>query len=321
MFNFIKDLVWNTLKKFQKDNCPQLAASITYYVIFSLFPLLIFLTGIAGMLLDEGARRDVVNEVLKIIPLNEGEGRNSVEDAVRALSGDNARALGLAGLVGSLWSSSSMFGAIRRALNIVYRDPEYSRPWAQQKVVDLALVLGLGLLFALSVSATTALTIIRERSDDLAWLGDAREDLGFVFTLGEYAIPFVISFIAFTFCYTVVPSRNRNLGNAWPGALAAALLFEVAKNGFSFYVTHFRNFDLVFGSLGAVATFMFWVFISSQIMLLGAEVATIYPMVREKKIKQPKFSGMGALPLYVKAFRTVKKLFVAEPVKERPETK
>lgn len=320
-WKFVKDLAWNTAKKFQHDNCPQLAAAITYYVIFSLFPLLIFLAGVTGSVLDDAARRDVVNEVLKVIPLSEGEGRNSVEDAVRAVSGSNARALGLVGLFGSLWSGSSMFGAIRRALNIVYRDPEYSRPWAQQKAVDLALVLGLGLLFLLSVGATAALTIVERRSEDLAWIGRLSEDMGFVWTLGEYAVPFVLSFIAFTFCYTLVPSRNRNLGNAWPGALVAAVLFEAAKSGFSFYVAHFKNFDLVFGSLGAVVTFMFWIFLSSQIMLLGAEVATTYPLVREKKIREPRFEGMGGLPLHLKTWRTLRSLFIAEPPKEKPETK
>ena len=150
--------------------------------------------------------------------------------------------------------------------------------------------------------------MIQARSDDLAWIGRLSEDMGLAWTIAEYAIPFFFSLGAFIVAYTVVPSRNRNLGNALPGALVAAVLFEAVKFGFSFYVTNFRNFDLVFGSLGAVATFMFWVYVNSQIMLLGAEVASVYPQVR-KQIHQPRMAGMG-LAFHVKVFRAVRSLFV-----------
>jgi uncharacterized BrkB/YihY/UPF0761 family membrane protein len=88
-------------------------------------------------------------------------------------------------------------------------------------------------------------------------------------------------------------------------------MFEVVKFGFSFYVSNFRNFDVVFGSLGAIATYMFWVYLSSQIMLIGAEVATVYPSVRDKKFRQPRLAGMG-VPLSTKMYRAVRRLFVQE---------
>jgi membrane protein len=314
LFNFLKDLVWNTGKKYFQDNCPQLAAGITYYVIFSLFPFLIFLTGIAGLLLTESAQRDIVDQVLDNIPLSEDEGRNQVNDALDSISGDRARALGLLGLAGLLWSSSSMFNAIRRALNIIYREPEYNRPWFQQKVVDMTLVLGLAVFFIASLAATTALRIVQQESEETAWLGDLSEDMGDFWTLASHGIALVFSFAAFVVLYTIVPSRNRNLANALPGALVAALLFEGTKYLFGFYVTNFRNFDVVFGSLGAIATFMFWVYICSQIMLIGAQVSTVYAQVKVRKVKQPRFKGFG-VPFYVKIYRAIRKLFLREPEK------
>lgn len=309
MFRFLKDLLWNTGKKYFADNCPQLAAAITYYVIFSLFPLLIFVAGIVGLFLDADDQSTLVNDILKEIPLNQGEGRTTVEDAVQALSGRNAPLLSLIGLVGMLWSGSSMFGSIRRAMNVIYRDIDYHRPWFQQKIVDLAMVFGLAVFFIASVATTTALVVIRTRSDDLGFIGRFSEDIGFVWTIAEFAIPAVLSFIAFLVAYTLVPSRNRNLKNAFPGALVATLLFELVKYGFSFYVTNFRNFDLVFGSLGAVATFMFWVYINAQILLLGAAIASVYAQVKEPGARQPRFPGMG-LPLPIKVFRAIRSLFI-----------
>jgi membrane protein len=308
MSRFLKDLVWNTGKKYYADNCPQLAAAITYYVIFSLFPLLIFVVGVASLFLNTNLQHDIVNEVLKDIPLNQGDGRNTVEDAVKAISGPNATAIGLVGLLGMLWAGSSMFTSIRRALNIVYQDITDQRPWVQQKVMDLTLVLGLGLFFIASIASSAALRVIQTRSDDLAAIGRLSKDMGLAWTFAEYAIPFLLSLGAFLVTYGVVPSRGRNLGNALPGALVAAVLFEAVKFGFSFYVTNFRNFDIVFGSLGAVATFMFWVYINSQIMLLGAEIAAVYPQVRNQT-RQPRMAGMG-VSFHVKLFRTVRSLFV-----------
>jgi membrane protein len=309
VFRFVKDLVWNTGKKFFADNCPQLAAAITYYVIFSLFPLLIFIAGIVGLFLDSGAQETIVNDVLKEIPFSQGDGRQTVVDAVQAISGKNAPLISLIGLLGLMWSSSSMFGSIRRAMNIIYRDIDYQRPWFQQKIVDLALVFGLALFFISSVAASAALIVIRQRSDELGVLGTFSEDIGFMWTIAEFVLPAVLSFIAFLVAYTLVPSRSRNLGNALPGALVATFLFEVVKYGFSFYVTNFRNFDLVFGSLGAIATFMFWVYINAQILLLGAGVAAVYPQVRHQMFRQPRFKGMG-VPFPMKVVRAVKSLFV-----------
>ncbi len=308
MYRFLKDLTWNTGKKYFADNCPQLAAAITYYTIFSLFPLLIFVVGVVGLFLSTDVQHDIVNDVLKEIPLDQADGRQSVEDAVKSISGANAPLFAAIGLLGMLWASSSMFNAIRRALNVVYRDITYKRPWFQQKIVDLTLVLGLGIFFLASIASTTALRVIQERSDDTAWIGRLSNNMGFAWTVAEYAIPFFLSLAAFLVAYTLVPSRSRNLGNALPGALVAAVLFEVVKFGFSFYVTNFSNFDLVFGSLGAVATFMFWVYVNSQIMLLGAEIASVYPTVRDH-VPQPRMEGMG-LPFHVKVFRAAKSLFV-----------
>jgi membrane protein len=313
LFNFLKDLVWNTGKKFAQDNCPQLSASITYYIIFAIFPFLIFATGVVGLFIDESLRDDIVDAVLDNFPLSEEQGRDEVTAAIDAISGTNAQALGIIGLLGVLWTSSSMFNAIRRALNIIYREPEYSRPWVQQKVIDLLLVIGLAIFFTASVAVTTFLSIVQADSGEWSWLGDLVDDLGSFWILVSYAIAFIFSFIAFVVIYTLVPSRNRRLSNALVGAFVAALLFELAKNLFALYVRYFRDFDVIFGSLGAVFSFMFWVYVSTQIMLIGAEVAAVFGQLRMKKaVKQLKFDGFG-IPLYVKAFRSVRNLFWRPP--------
>ncbi len=310
-FRFLKDWLWTAVRKFGEHNCGQLAASISYYVLFSIFPLLIFFVSVVGIFLNQSAQRDVVDEVMSVFPLSEEGGRNEVEDAVDAVSGSSGQALGFLGLLGMGWAASGMFGAVRRSLNIIYHEQEFSRPFVQSKLVDLSLVLGVGLFFASSIFVTGALRVIRARSEDLAAVGDLSEELGWAWTLGILAIPFLFSFAAFTFLYAVVPAKNGTLRSAIPGAIIAALAFELVKNLFGYYVQNFSNFDVVFGSLGAVAAFLFWVFISAQIMLFGAEVSRAYQTMEHSAVKQGTFEGMG-VPFHLKVWRIVRSLFLRD---------
>src|SRR5688572_1837192 len=100
-----------------RDDCGQMAAAISYYTLFSLFPLLIFVVAVAGILIqDRGVQEDIVDEVVKNIPVSEGEGRSEVRDAVEGVGDAGGGALSVLGLIGMAWAGSSLFGALRKAL-------------------------------------------------------------------------------------------------------------------------------------------------------------------------------------------------------------
>ena len=314
-FRFLKDWLLTAIQKFGEHNCGQLAASISYYVLFSIFPLLIFLVAVAGIFLNEEAQANVVNEVMSAFPLTEDGGRNDVENALDTVSGPSGQAVGLIALVGMAWAASSMFSAIRRSLNIIFGGKASARPFVQAKLVDISLVLGVGLFLGTSIFVTAVLRVIRARSEDLAAAGDLSEELGFLWTMGLLAIPFLFSFAAFMFLYTVIPAKNGTLRSAIPGAFFAALAFEAVKNLFGFYVANFSNFDVVFGSLGAVAAFLFWVFINAQIMLFGAEISRTFQTVGHSAVKQGRLNGLS-LPLHIKIWRIFRGLFIRDPEAE-----
>jgi membrane protein len=95
LFRFVKTLLQQSVREFVKDDCGQLAAAISYYAIFALFPLLIFVVAIAGLVVqDQSVRDDIVDEVLKTVPLSEGEGQDSVRDAVEGVGAAGGGALG-----------------------------------------------------------------------------------------------------------------------------------------------------------------------------------------------------------------------------------
>lgn len=314
MRNFRKTAILlsrRSVEEFFDDNCTQMAAAISYYVLFSLFPLLIFLVGVLGLFLQNSAlQQEIIDGVLDLLPLTEDEGRDDVTEAVQGVAGVGSGALGAFGLIGMAWSGSNMFGIIRRSINTAY-DLEKQRPFVQQKLLDLTMVMGMGFFFLASVVATTLLRTVRAYSSDIAVLGDFAESTGLGWDAASYLIPFGLSFVAFTVMYWVVPATKVRPQDVWLGALVAAVLFEVGKIGFTVYLENFGSYDVVYGSLGAVATFLFWIYISSIILLFGAEVASEYPRVLRGDY--PENDGKPSVPLRQRIVTLLRSLVVSDP--------
>jgi membrane protein len=252
-----------------------MAAAISYYALLSLFPLLILLVSIIGIFLRSSSlQQDLVDQVLDILPLSQGEGANEVSQAVRAVAGVSIP-LTVVGLAGLAWSSSAMFGAIRSSLNVAWGSA--SRSFVRQKLLDFAIMAGFGVFFVLSIGTTGLLRATQEASSDL--LGPLSGSSFFFWRAVSFTVPALLSLLAFAALYRYVPNTPVRMSGVWVGATTAAFLFELAKNGFSFYLANFGRYDLVYGSLGAVVTFLVGLYLSAAVLLFGAEVAAVYPKV------------------------------------------
>ena len=272
-------LVMRSLKGYFDDGCSQRAAAISYYVLFSLFPLVIFSVGILGLVLrDQEMQADLVESIMDNIPLSQDEGRDEVTSTLENVATTRGSAIGILGLIVLAWSASSMFGVIRSSLNQVFH-VQAPRPIVPQKLLDLGVVLACAPFFIASVVATSALRLARTASEDLHFLGDLPENLGAAWWAASAALPIAISFVAFFLVYWLIPARRTHARYVVPGALLAAVLFEVVKVGFSIYLENFASYDVIFGSLGAVVAFLFWVYLSANILLLSAEFVSELPDV------------------------------------------
>jgi membrane protein len=230
---FLVKLTQRSVHEYQDDNCTMMAAAISYYVFFSLFPLLIFAAGILGLFLQSSElQEDIIDAVLDLGLLDEEEVRDDVTEAVQGVAGVGSGVLGILGFLGMAWSGSNMFGVIRRSLNIAF-DLEFRRPFAQQKLLDLAMVAAFGGFFLVSIGATAFLRAVRAFSDDIAYLGDAAESAGFLWDAASFLIPLGLSFAAFLVLYWVVPATKVRPRDVWLGALVAAVLFEIGKFAFT----------------------------------------------------------------------------------------
>jgi len=248
-------------QSFNRHECLDRAAVIGYYGMLSLFPLLLGLAAITGMLLAPVKGQALVT-AMHLFPGSAG----LVQETVAAVIDDRG-AIGLVSIVTLVWSARAVFGALRRGLNAVWEVPA-ARALHRQVLADVGLVLITIILLAGSVAITSVVSL-------LAWFGQSR-GLGPVVALFSVLIPSVVGFAVLAFIYVFVPSAPVRFGHVWPGALAATLLLEIARALYVWYVVSFANYSSVYGSLGSMVGLLVWSWVLGVILLFGAEVGVAY---------------------------------------------
>lgn len=264
-----------TVVDFFADRCTQLAAAISYYALFAIFPLAILAVGIFSLVIgEEQARTDVLDFLTRRLPVTDDTGRQDIATLLQDVIANSG--FQIVGAVGLVISASGLMGAVRNGLNTAW-DLEDRRPPLRGKVLDILLVPGVGAViaasFALSVGRRWFVELGEEIGDPVA--GPATVLAG----TGTWAIPLGISLAVFTLLYRLIPACQVRWADAITGAAVATLGYELAKLGFGFYLDNLADYGAVYGSLGAVVAFVFFVFLVANIFLVGAEVASERPRV------------------------------------------
>jgi membrane protein len=258
--------------KYRRDRCPQLAAAVSYHLLFSLVPLFIFVASALGVVLrDEEVRADFVDAVLDRFPLTPEAGVDI--DRILASVPAPAGLAGLAGLVALLWSASSMTGSLRIALTAAFSEGP-DRPFFQSKLVDLALVLAVAMLLLASFGLSVVVHAVQR------WSARVSDELG-ALDLHEWSLlgnvgPALLAFVAFATLYRLVPPTRPKLRDVWVGALLAAVGFAAINIGFSYYLTSVATWDVLYGSLGSLLAFLLVVYLEVAVFLFGAELAAVW---------------------------------------------
>ena len=272
---FLIVLVVRTLQEMSDDDATHMAAGVAYYALFSIFPLLLGLIAIVSyldVLESETVRTEITDFVTDYLPGSEDMIDSNVESANR-LQG----ALGVFAILGLIWSGSAIFGAVARAVNRAW-DVHKDRPLLVSKPRQLVMALGVGVLFMLSLSAATFARVAGHLSEsNVPGVGFLVEAIGVVLLQGS---SFVLSLCIFLLIYKFMPNTRTYWGYIWPGALLAAVLFELAKNAFILFLDRIATFESVYGSLGPVIALLLWTYVSSLILILGAELSSEYGRLR-----------------------------------------
>jgi membrane protein len=287
-------LLTNSISALGRHRGTQLAASMAYYALLSIFPAAIVVAAAAGILLDDPeARKDAVTFLLAELPLSAEQGQEDIESLLDGVT-SNSGTLGLIGLIGLLITASALISAARNSVNVIFGD-EIRRGLLRGKGLDLLLVLGAGLLFVASFATTL-----------VAGLGIASTG-----GLGALVAP-ALAAIVFAVLYRVLPPVRPPWSDLWPGVVFAAVGYELLKRGFALYLEGFADYSAVYGSLGAVIAFMFFVYLASVVFLIGAEMAALWPAVRAGEYDPD--PDHGGEPFVERLQRTIRGLFTRKRI-------
>ena len=255
-----------TFKEFSADNITDWAAPLTYYSILAIFPAIIALVSIVG-LVGHSATQSLLDNVGTVAP---GPAKDIVTSAIKNLAG-NKGAAGIAFIVGlalALNSASSYVSAFARASNSIY-DVEEGRPIWKLKPQQIGITATLLLLLV-------AVTVVVAVSGPLA------KEVGKVVGLGDTAVTIwdlakiplillVVSFM-FAFLYKTAPNVKQPGFKFWsPGGVIALIIWIIASLLFALYVAKFASYNKTYGSLGGVVVFLVWMWITNLAVLFGAE--------------------------------------------------
>jgi membrane protein len=248
-------------RQIDRDDISNLAASVSYYAFLSLFPLLLSILAIFGLFLpSESIQQNLINLVSNYLPGSRAILENNISDIIE-LRGT----LGLLGILGLLWSGSGVINAMSHAINRAW-DIKYEHPFLIRKPREFIILFIGGLLILLSFGATTLLTRIGNLSLPVS---------GTIVNVGTALLALFFSLVVFTLTHKLAHLNSPSWRYIWPGAVLSTVLFEIAKLLFVLYLNYFNHNDKIYGSIASVMVLLVWIYLSSYILLLGAEFSAM----------------------------------------------
>jgi membrane protein len=259
-----KDVLWRTKQQLDEDNLSIVAAGVAFYAFLAVVPALAVAIAIYALVADPANLSEQLNALARVVP---GEVMPLLEEQMKRIAENNTAASisAVLGVLIALYSSANATKAIITGLNIAYDETE-KRSFIKLNAVALILTLGaiVGVLAAIGIIAVLPAVL------DHVLVSSASETalnvLRWPLLLGVFVVGVAVM-------YRFGPCRD---GAQWkwisPGAIVAAILWVVGSGLFSLYVSKFGSYDKTYGSLGAVAVFMMWLYLTAYVVLLGAEM-------------------------------------------------
>jgi membrane protein len=263
------------------------AAAIAYYALLSLFPFLLLVLSVLGMVTADTADRDaVVRFVFRYFP-RQFDFMTGQLDAFRG----RTLQLGVGGLLALTWASLGVFNAVSSAIDAAW-GVERRRSFLMHRFVSFLMMCSAGAIFIIALVLASVARIaetswfweVVSRSGWLVWLSAVSADYG--------ATVLLIGCVALLFYF--IPNTKMRFRWVWPGAILTGLLWRGALAAFSWYARDLARWNAVHGSIATVVVFLFWVYISAVILLYGVEMTAAYARLRAAARKHPELVGEAA---------------------------
>src|SRR2546423_3753703 len=251
-----------------KDKIFSHAAELAYYFLLALFPLLLFLTSVIGLVIGSGTglQHSLFNYLGKVLP---GSASQLVSDTMLEVSSASGGGKLSFGILAALWAASNGMGAISQSLNAAYHVEE-SRSWWKQRLIAVGLTIALAVLI---ISALALVLYGGKIADGLA----ASYGFGVVFVvlwkILQWPIVLIFLLLGFAFIYYWAPDlRDQNWRWVTPGSTVAVALWLLVSLAFRLYLHFFDSYSKTYGSLGAVIVLMLWFYLTGASILIGGEI-------------------------------------------------
>jgi membrane protein len=256
-----------TLREYKADNLGDLAAALTYYGVLAIFPMLIVIVSLLG-LLGHSVTQSLIQNLGRAAP---GAARQIFTSAVQNIQSHKGTAgvLFIAGLLGALWSASSYVAAFMRASNVVWDVPEGRPIWKTLPVRLIVTVITVVLLTAAAVAVVFTGGLAKQLGNVIGVGASAVT----IWDIAKWPVLLVVVAVILAILYWAGPNV-RQPGFRWvtPGGLFAVAAWVLASGAFAFYVANFSSYNKTYGALASVVVFLVWLWITNTVILLGAEL-------------------------------------------------
>jgi membrane protein len=258
--------------KVKNDDIFALGAQLAYYLMLSFFPFLIFLMTVVGFSKLDSA--DILDGLRTILPNNVF---SLVDTTVVELVGtQNAGLLG-ASIILTIWSASSGFRAVIKGLNKAYNVKD-SRSFIKRSLVAIVFTLALVIIIMLTLAMLVFGEVIGKYIFAILPFKDI---ITYIWNISRYLIVVFMMIWIFACIYRYTPAKKVPWKEVYPGAVVSTLGWIIVSLGFSYYINNIANYSRLYGSVGAVFVLMTWLYITSMILILGAEINSVLTIRRK----------------------------------------
>jgi membrane protein len=265
MFQTVK----RTLTEFKEDNLTDVAASLTYYAVLSIFPALVAMIALVGLV---GNPQTITTELTKLVSsIGPASAAQTFKEPIASLTHRSSATgiLLIIGVAAALWTASGYVGAFMRASNRIY-EVEEGRSVFKLRPLQMVVTLVLVVLLALVLVALVVTGPIASKVGSAIGAGTTAVT---VWDIAKWPVLLIVVIFMIAVLYYAAPNaRLRGFKSIMPGALLAVVIWLIASAGFAYYVANFGSYNKTYGTLGAAIALLVWLWITNVAILLGAEV-------------------------------------------------
>ena len=230
--------LWDATTDFLDKNCHYLAAAISFFFLFSIFPLSLAVISTLGFLIGQNiSGEDLAQSIAKTLPVSNQFVGSTMEGVVKA------RAItGIASFLGLIWASSAAFSSVRKGINAAW-GVTIARPYIRERLIDIGLVFGAGVVILIILFTAPAMGVIRQVVEHMAPENNVTHDI--LWSIISQLVSPILAFLTILVLYRWMPNTHIKIRYVVPGALLSSICFTAAQLGFVWYVSTFSVYNII----------------------------------------------------------------------------